>query len=88
VAVVQVFAICFERFLLSDSIWHLLYFFPLPHQQGSFRPRSGMGSGLLKPKIFLMKLNQQSPLNRFASATYLHYLPHNFQNLLKITNYE
>jgi hypothetical protein len=28
-----------KRFLRkSDSRWHFLYFFPLPHQHGSFRP--------------------------------------------------
>jgi len=44
-----------ERFLSSDSIWQRLYFNPLPHQQGSFRP--GFLSGILLPpypKILLI----------------------------------
>ncbi|KPK22312.1 MAG: hypothetical protein AMK69_20140 [Nitrospira bacterium SG8_3] len=36
----------FARFFReSDSRWHFLYFFPLPHQHKSFRPRLGISLG-------------------------------------------
>jgi len=35
-----------KRFLRkSDSKWHFLYFFPLPHQHSSFRPSLGISLG-------------------------------------------
>jgi hypothetical protein len=35
-----------KRFLRkSDSKWHFLYFFPLPHQHSSFRPSLGISFG-------------------------------------------
>lgn len=40
----QVRARSLERLFSSRIRWQYLYFFPLPHQQGSFRPRFGIGS--------------------------------------------
>ena len=61
VAVLHVFAKNFEWFFASDSMWHLLYFFPLPHQQGSFLPKSGMDSGSPEPKRFLNNPKPRPP---------------------------
>ena len=48
-AEVQLFALIRESFLRSDSMWHFLYFLPLPHQQGSLRPSFGISFGAASP---------------------------------------
>ena len=58
---VQLFALIRESFLRSDSMWHFLYFLPLPHQQGSLRPSFGISLGAVSPPNNLDKNPIRSP---------------------------
>jgi len=51
----------FESLRMSDSMWHFLYFFPLPHQQGSFRPNLGISFGAFSNPMSFAKNPILSP---------------------------
>jgi len=61
-------------------MWHFLYFFPLPHQQGSFRPSLGISRGAeVIPINFVKKPISLPPVQDWSDEVLSKrclYLPH------------
>jgi hypothetical protein len=59
----QAAALVLARFFSSDAMWHFLYFLPLPHQHGSFLPRTSVVSPEMDEKKFFKKPEMNPPVN-------------------------
>ena len=61
--------------LSSSGRWHFLYFFPLPHQQGSFRPGFTTGATAF-PLVKLCLILSNSPIRSSPlSLSFAVYVP-------------